>query len=51
MNKLDELEINHLKRSFGKWVVNENKIDSRGIKDLVQVRGHVDERFRYTIIE
>ena len=43
MNKLDEL--NHLKRSFGKWVVNENKTDSRGIKDLVQVRGHVDERF------
>ena len=49
MNELDEL--NHLKRSFGKWVANENKTDSRGIKDLVQVRGHVDEKFRYTIIE
>ena len=32
MNKLDELEINYLKRSFGKWVVNENNLDSREIK-------------------
>ena len=51
MNKLDELEINYLKRSFGKWVVNKNDLDSNEIKGLIQVRAHVDERSRYTIIE
>ena len=50
-NELDELEINYLKRSFGKWVVNENNLDSREIKDLIWVRAHVDGRSRYTIIE
>ena len=28
MNELDELEINYLKRSFGKWAVNENNLRS-----------------------
>ena len=51
MNKLDELEINYLKRSFGKWVVNKNDLDSSKIKDLIRVRAHVDGRSRYTIIE
>ena len=37
MHELDELEINYLKRSFGKWVVNENDLDSREIKDLIRV--------------
>ena len=37
MHELDELEINYLKRSFGKWVVNENDLDSREIKDLIRI--------------
>ena len=51
MNELDELEINYLKRSFRKWVLNKNDLDSTEIKDLIQVRAHVDGRSRYTIIE
>ena len=51
MNELDELEINYLKKSFGKWVVNENDLDSGEIKDLIWVRAHVDGRSRYAIIE
>ena len=50
MNELDELEINYLKRSFGKWVVNENDLDSRENKDLIRVRAHVNGRSQYTII-
>ena len=44
MNELDELEINYLRRSFGKWVINENDVDSREIKDLIRVRAHADGR-------
>ena len=44
MNELDELEINYLKRSFGKWVVNENELDSREIKDFIWVRAYVGGR-------
>ena len=51
MNELDELEINYLKRSVGKSVANENDLGSREIKDLIQVRGHVDGRSRYAVIE
>ena len=51
INELDQLQINYLKRCFGKWVVNENDLDSREIKDLIRVRAHVDGRSRYTIIE
>ena len=48
MNGLDELEINYLKRSFGKWIVNENNLDSREIKDLIRFRAHVYGRSWYT---
>ena len=51
MNELDELEINYLKRSFGKWVFNENDLDLREVKYLIRARAHVDGRSRYTIIE
>ena len=44
MSELDELERNYLKRSFWKWVVNENDLDSREIKDLIRARAHVDGR-------
>ena len=40
INKLDELEINCLKESFGKWIVNENNLDSRETKDLIRVRAY-----------
>ena len=29
ITKQDEVEVNYLKNSFGKWVVNENDFDSR----------------------
>ena len=44
MNELDKLEINYLRRSFGKSVINENDLDSREIKDLIRVRAHADGR-------
>ena len=44
MNKLDELEINCLKESFGKLIVNENNLDSRETKDLIRVRAYVGGR-------
>ena len=44
MNELDELEINYLKRYLGKWIVNENNLDSREIKELIRVRAYVDGR-------
>ena len=46
ITKQDEVEVNYLKNSFGKWVVNENDIDSREIQDLVHVNAEVDGRSR-----
>ena len=51
MNELDELEINYWKRSFGKLVVSEHKLDSRDIKYLIQVRAYVNGRSWYTVTE
>ena len=47
----DEVEINYLKPSFGKWVVNTNDHDSREIGDLVHVSTTIDGRSRYSITE
>ena len=47
----DEIEINYLRKSFGKWVVNENDLDSREIGELASVTATVDGRSRYTITE
>ena len=44
MNELNVLQKNYLKRSFGKWLANQNNLDSREIKDLIWVRAHVDGR-------
>ena len=44
MNELNVLQKNYLKRSFGKWLVNENNLDSREIKDLIRARAHADGR-------
>ena len=51
MTQQDEVEVNYLKKSFGKWVVNENDYDSRQIQDLVHVTAEADGRSRYTINE
>ena len=51
MTQQDEVEVNYLKNSFGKWVVNKNDFDSRQIEDLVHVTAEVDGRYRYTINE
>ena len=49
MTQQGEVEVNYLKKSFGKWVVNEN--DSRQIQDLVHVTAEADGRSKYTINE
>ena len=51
MTQQDEVEVNYLKNSNGKWVVNKNDFDSRQIQDLVHVTAEVDGRSRYTINE
>ena len=47
----DEVEINYLKMSFQKWIVNENDLDSRELSELIHVRADIDGRSRYTIYE
>ena len=47
----DEIEINYLKKSYGKWVINKNDLDSRMLSDLAFTNSTVDGRSRYTIIE
>ena len=47
----DEVEINYLKPSFGKWVVNTNDLDSRETGDLVHVSATIDGRSRYSITD
>ena len=47
----DEIEINYLKKSSGKWIVAPHDLDSRMIIDLKKVNGYVDSRSRYTITE
>ena len=51
MDELDELEINYLKKSFTKWIVYENNIDSREIRDLIRIRAQANGRSWYSIIE
>ena len=51
MTQQDEVEVNYLKKLFGKWVVNENDYDSRQIQDLVHVTAEADGRSKYTINE
>ena len=47
----DEIEINYLKKSFGKWVVAPCDLDSRLIADLKKVTASVDLRCQYTITD
>ena len=48
LEREDEIEINYLKKSFGKWVVPHD-LDSRTISGLRCVNARVDGRSRYTI--
>ena len=47
----DEVEINYLKKSFSKWVVAENDLDSRKTGGIIQVKATIDRQSRYTIFE
>ena len=47
----DEVEINYLKKSFGKWAVVKNDLDSRMICELTYIDSTIDGRSRYTIKE
>ena len=44
-----EIEINYLKKSFGKWVVALRDLDSKLIADLKKVILSVDSKCQYTI--
>lgn len=47
----DEVEINYLKKSFGKWVIIEKDLDSRMICELKHVNAVIDGRSHYSITE
>ena len=51
LNDDDEVEINYLKKSFGKWAVVNNDLDSRMICKLTYIDLTMDGRSRYTIQE
>ena len=51
LNDDDEVEINYLKKSFGKWAVVNNNLDSRIICELTYIDSTIDGRSRYTIKE
>ena len=44
-----EIEINYLRKSFGKWVVALRDLDSKLIADLKKVILSVDSKCQYTI--
>ena len=50
LNEDDEVKINYLK-SFGKWAVASNDLDSRMICELTYIDSTIDRRSRYTIKE
>ena len=50
LNDDDEVEINYLKKSFGKWAVVNNDLDSRTC-ELTYIDSTIDGRSRYTIKE
>ena len=47
----DEVQINYLKKSYGKWVIGEKDLDSRMICELKYVEGAIDRRSHFTITE
>ena len=51
LEQKDEIELNHLKKLFGKWVVTPRYLDSRLIAGLKKVTASVDSRCQYTITD
>ena len=51
LNDDDEIEINCLNKSFGKWATVNNDLDSRMIYQLTYIDSTIDGRSRYTIKE
>ena len=51
LNDDDEVEINYLNKSFGKWAAINNDLDSRMICQLTYIDSTIDGRSRYTIKE
>ena len=50
-NDDNKVEINYLKKSFRKWVVVNNDLDSRMVCELTYIDSTIDGRFRYAIKE
>ena len=51
LEQKDEIELNYLKKLFGKWVVTPRYLDSRLIAGLKKVTASVDSRCQYTITD
>ena len=51
LNDDDEIEINYLNKSFGKWAAVNNDLDSRMICQPTYIDSTIDERSSYTIKE
>ena len=47
----DKVELNYLKKSFGKWAVINNDLDSRMLRELPYINSTIDGRSRYTFKE
>ena len=47
----DKVELNYLKKSFGKWAVINNDLDSRMLCELPYINSTIDGRSRYTFKE
>ena len=51
LNDNDEVEINYLKKSFGKWIIVDKDLDSRIICKFEHVHAEIDGTSRYSIAE
>lgn len=47
----DEWEIQYFEKSYGKWVLKKNDLDSRAESEMIKVVGQIDNRERYTFCE
>ena len=51
LNDIDEVEINYLKKSFGKWVIVDKDLGSRIICEFEHVHAEIDGMSHYSIGE
>ena len=49
LNDDDEVEMNYLRKSFGKWAVVNNDLDSRIICELTYIDSTINGRSRYIV--